>query len=186
MSFHLPGIHAALYMAVTGLDVYADASISPSAKIWQLGSRRHPPAEGNKQSRCMRGLGESRESTLNPAWGQLLCSMEQMLEWNPSTFTERQMLGWDYQDHSLSNLWCYKETVEEWIAKENFYLSPLCGTDFWGSFEDPTKEVRKPSWERWCDHIVVWPMAYETYRWIHLCMEERAEAETSISWLQKR
>lgn len=29
-------------------------------------------------------------------------------------------------------------------------------------------------------------MAYETYRWIHFCMEESAEAETGINWLQKR
>lgn len=103
------------------------------------------------------------------------CSVEQMVESNLCAFAERQMLA--ETGKSAPSVIC-GATRWHWTATE--LLSPLCGTDFWGrgaSFEDPTKEARKPSWERWWDPIIVWPMAYETYRWTHLCVQEITESD---------
>lgn len=48
-------------MVLSGLDVYAHTSTSPSAKIQQLWSRRHFSVKG--WNRCMRCLGEHREDS---------------------------------------------------------------------------------------------------------------------------
>lgn len=144
-------------MVLSGLDVYAHTSTSPSAKIQQLWSRRHFSVEG--WSRCLMVFRRAQRGL----W--TLYEVSCCAESNPSTLTARQMLGWEQQDHVLSDLWCNKVTAEELNEQESFYLHSAALI-----FEDPTKERRNPAGRG--DGVLSPGQRLEIFRWSHLCMEE--------------